>query len=931
MNTNKSQNEYLEFILNTQLVHGSVDDKNLSMIKLKCGNLENKNITNMSNITNIMKSVPEEYVCPISYVIMDPPVMDPTSGKTYDKKCLIKWVNENGTSPETRKEISIENIKPNLILRDIIEKWKKENPNIISQYNKYVKNVENSKKSCLLIIIDNSLSMRRRCELKDAETYGFSRLDLAKHTAKSIVKAFDGYLTLIVFNSKITTKCTTLNMSNENNKENVIRDIDNIYPEGCTNFYGVLNKIEEKLQNKSDDMIYKTIILTDGAPYIPYGDYEIENQLTNDHKLNGYLGKKIDNPIWSISFGNDADIEFLENLSRFTNGRTFYISDISMLAQKFIYAFALSTATVLDEVEIELTPKNNVEIDTSSDIFKAYEWKKNGNTISRKIGSLFYGQELNILVPIKDEYEYESDNEDAIRKDVEEGIKESSDEYLREKYNIGVDEEIDYWSIMDEEIEQIKKQNKAVFNVRIKTRTVKGNIDYDKNYTSSLDENDELDENYYRVLLSNKIRECRKLMPLRQYGKVRKDLQNFIDNVWKSNDENLTKDLTGQIYEAFNMTNNSYYDDWGKNFTLTIQNQHLLMYPDNSKDGSSIYGKGDFLKKQIEKANNSFNSLKPPENLTYQDESSNVVRTMSQVNNTFSGNDSEVIIRGVCQNGQVVSVNVINSGCNFSHPDITFAHPRNGGNRARGYASLNSNGGILSVEISNGGSGYENDEEPGIHVVDRDISCYHGDCITRMENGDSEFIKNIKSGDKIQTSNNEIATVEYILKTDINKKTNLVKLKSGCIITPWHPIYRNNEYIFPFECDDKENILIYTEAVYSFVLDKGHIMYVNGEQTVTLGHNLPGLIHHQYFGTQKVIDDIKKYANKDNIAITDGSIRKDDLIEGLKFKSDDDDMNYMLNSMKEKISNNSNTYSPSFIKQSWDELYKLKKIKYNKN
>ena len=50
-----------------------------------------------------------------------------------------------------------------------------------------------------------------------------------------------------------------------------------------------------------------------------------------------------------------------------------------------------------------------------------------------------------------------------------------------------------------------------------------------------------------------------------------------------------------------------------------------------------------------------------------------------------------------------------------------------------------------------------------------------------------------------------------------------------------------------------------TESVFNFVLDQNHIMSVEGFEFVTLGHGLEeDVVRHQYYGTNKVIEDLSK-------------------------------------------------------------------------
>lgn len=47
--------------------------------------------------------------------------------------------------------------------------------------------------------------------------------------------------------------------------------------------------------------------------------------------------------------------------------------------------------------------------------------------------------------------------------------------------------------------------------------------------------------------------------------------------------------------------------------------------------------------------------------------------------------------------------------------------------------------------------------------------------------------------------------------------------------------------------------------VYNLVLDSIHIVEVNGTLAICLGHDYEeGILKHEYFGSQRVVDDLKK-------------------------------------------------------------------------
>jgi hypothetical protein len=59
-------------------------------------------------------------ICPITREPFRKPVFDP-DGFNNEKSAIVKWVTENGTSPMTRKSLSVDQLVPNRSLMALIE------------------------------------------------------------------------------------------------------------------------------------------------------------------------------------------------------------------------------------------------------------------------------------------------------------------------------------------------------------------------------------------------------------------------------------------------------------------------------------------------------------------------------------------------------------------------------------------------------------------------------------------------------------------------------------------------------------------------------------------------------------------------------------------------------------------------------------------
>ena len=168
--------------------------------------------------------------------------------------------------------------------------------------------------------------------------------------------------------------------------------------------------------------------------------------------------------------------------------------------------------------------------------------------------------------------------------------------------------------------------------------------------------------------------------------------------------------------------------------------------------------------------------------------------------------------------------------------------------------------------ISNYSSSYTSSSRQPIVSMsafnDIDGGCFHNNCKITMADGRKIPIKNLKKGDSIlsidENNNFTTANVVTIVETLITSKLReMVHLQNGLIITPWHPIKINNEWVFPNNIVSP--ITTFCESMLTLVLDKHHIGLINETPCIMLAHNFKeSILAHSYYGTSKVIEDLKK-------------------------------------------------------------------------
>ena len=134
--------------------------------------------------------------------------------------------------------------------------------------------------------------------------------------------------------------------------------------------------------------------------------------------------------------------------------------------------------------------------------------------------------------------------------------------------------------------------------------------------------------------------------------------------------------------------------------------------------------------------------------------------------------------------------------------------------------------------------------------------CFLGYCNVWMENGSSKKLQELKPGDRVMSFGGSDTVIALVKCTTQNKYQDICYL-GDLAITPWHPILLNGEWVFP--ANETATEIVETHTVYNVVLEKDHIMNVGGKYCVTLGHGFTeSVVAHPYFGTQRVIEDLKK-------------------------------------------------------------------------
>lgn len=141
--------------------------------------------------------------------------------------------------------------------------------------------------------------------------------------------------------------------------------------------------------------------------------------------------------------------------------------------------------------------------------------------------------------------------------------------------------------------------------------------------------------------------------------------------------------------------------------------------------------------------------------------------------------------------------------------------------------------------------------------------------------------KDVKVGTIVITPNGT-ATVTHVLKVMIEQCCiDMMRSESGLLITSYHPVKVNGNWQFPIEASGFKKERLQTRsnvAMYSFALNKDHVVIANDIETICFGHysNDP-VLKHDYFGTNKVIDDLDNLSSNGYVTITPDRIMRDSI------------------------------------------------------
>lgn len=143
--------------------------------------------------------------------------------------------------------------------------------------------------------------------------------------------------------------------------------------------------------------------------------------------------------------------------------------------------------------------------------------------------------------------------------------------------------------------------------------------------------------------------------------------------------------------------------------------------------------------------------------------------------------------------------------------------------------------------------------------------CFTPETIVQTESGEFRQIQSLRKGDVVKTSSGAEARIVCVMKTIVGGPIPIVRLGDEIGLTCWHPMKEaySGQWSFPVDVHPEKKTVEIHEAVFNLVLDEGHEVLLGKPQiaAVTLAHGnmVDPVLKHEYFGTQAIVEDLKKY------------------------------------------------------------------------
>lgn len=161
---------------------------------------------------------------------------------------------------------------------------------------------------------------------------------------------------------------------------------------------------------------------------------------------------------------------------------------------------------------------------------------------------------------------------------------------------------------------------------------------------------------------------------------------------------------------------------------------------------------------------------------------------------------------------------------------------------------------------------------PQQSYYNQDGGCFTGNWKVLLKNGTTKSVKDIVQGDIVVSNDSPTgyALITKVIRLRVNSSFQMCSPDGIKGITAYHPFwfsnptrYRNWDFPTNSQILSKKSVMIHAgEYMYDFIIDRGYsVALEEGFNVACLGHGCQdsAVITHEYFGTHRVIDDLKDH------------------------------------------------------------------------
>ncbi|CAG9467059.1 unnamed protein product [Pedinophyceae sp. YPF-701] len=335
---------------------------------------------------------PQAFLCPITHEAMRDPVID-KDGNSYEREAIVAWLAVHGTSPITRAPMTLDDLRPNRALLDLINPDAAPgvtDPSVVTQAE--AAQVLSPERAAelhaaetaavalsaakvpgeesdvvvvtvtppagtvrtpvdLVAVVDVSGSMSDAASMPGSEDVGLSILDIVKHALRTILSSLgpNDRLAIVAYSSKATVTLPLTCMTADGRKK-ALDATTSLVASGGTNLWdGLRTGIDllagvdangRPLAPPRANAAGGVFLLTDGMP-------NIEPPRGHIPMLQRHLATATRNVVGeTFGFGYNLDSLLLRDIAREMGGSYSFIPDAGMVGTVFIHAIANFLSTL---------------------------------------------------------------------------------------------------------------------------------------------------------------------------------------------------------------------------------------------------------------------------------------------------------------------------------------------------------------------------------------------------------------------------------------------------------------------------------------------------------------------------------------------------------------------------------------------------------